>query len=211
MKRQGYTSDEINAKLPEEPIQKSGFQFGAVMGKRLIDYGILSSSSDSQQEDEVGEAAKNDPVQIIKPASRKSLSATQQRKMDEQRRESKPVPMQDDADYEERQDGSNLEGDGDLTARQMRSADHTADLTGRSDIRMESEEDWVQRSAPNQRSMRSSKMNQVKDNDHQNDEQAEEEEEYDGEYGDYYEEGEEEQQDHQDNQIRPGSMDFDDD
>ena len=50
LKRQGYTSEEIDAKLAEEPIQKSGFQFGAVMGKRLVDYGIMSSSSDSQEE-----------------------------------------------------------------------------------------------------------------------------------------------------------------
>ena len=84
MKRQGYTDEEINAKLPEEPIQKSGFQFGAVMGKRLVDYGILSSSSDSQDEDYYGnDSAKKggggDQVEIVK---RKSMTA-QQRKMDE--------------------------------------------------------------------------------------------------------------------------------
>ena len=47
---QGYPEDEIMAKYPEEPVQQSGFKFGAVMGSRLIDYGIMSSSSDSEDE-----------------------------------------------------------------------------------------------------------------------------------------------------------------
>ena len=42
---------DIDAKLPLEPVQKTGFQFGAVMGKRLIDYGIMSSSTDTEDED----------------------------------------------------------------------------------------------------------------------------------------------------------------
>ena len=46
-----YTEEEIDAKLPLEPVEKTGFKFGAVMGKRLIDYGIMSSSTDSEQED----------------------------------------------------------------------------------------------------------------------------------------------------------------
>ena len=43
--------EDIMTKLPEEPVQKTGFKFGAVMGKRLVDYGIMSSSSGSEEED----------------------------------------------------------------------------------------------------------------------------------------------------------------
>jgi len=53
MKQKGYTDEDIDAKLPLEPVQKSGFKFGAVMGKRLVDYGIMSSSSDSEAEVEI--------------------------------------------------------------------------------------------------------------------------------------------------------------
>lgn len=52
MRELGYTEDEINTKLPLEPVQETGFKFGGVMGKRLVDYGIMSSSSDSEAEDD---------------------------------------------------------------------------------------------------------------------------------------------------------------
>ena len=40
-----------------EPVEKTGFKFGMVMGKRLIDYGIMSSSSDSADEYYVSDSA----------------------------------------------------------------------------------------------------------------------------------------------------------
>ena len=46
----GYPEEEVLAKHPVEPVQESGFRFGTVMGKRLIDYGIMSSSTDSEEE-----------------------------------------------------------------------------------------------------------------------------------------------------------------
>ena len=51
LKGLGMTNEEIDAKLPLEPVPKTGFNFGAVMGKRLIDYGIMSSSTDSDESD----------------------------------------------------------------------------------------------------------------------------------------------------------------
>ena len=51
MREMGYKEDEIDAKLPLEPVEQSGFKFGAVMGKRLVDYGIMSSSSDSDEDE----------------------------------------------------------------------------------------------------------------------------------------------------------------
>lgn len=44
------TEDEIKSKLDEEQVPATGFKFGAVMGKRLIDYGIMSSTSGSEEE-----------------------------------------------------------------------------------------------------------------------------------------------------------------
>ena len=57
MRELGYSEKEIDAKLPIEPVQKTGFQFGAVMGKRLIDYGIMSSSTDSEDEDALNDVS----------------------------------------------------------------------------------------------------------------------------------------------------------
>ena len=59
MRKNGCPEEDINAKLPMEPVPKTGFQFGAVMGKRLIDYGIMSSSTDSNAEDETVILTKN--------------------------------------------------------------------------------------------------------------------------------------------------------
>lgn len=46
----GLTTEEINNKLSDEPVQKTGFKFGGVMGSRLVDYGIMSSTSGSEDE-----------------------------------------------------------------------------------------------------------------------------------------------------------------
>jgi len=46
------TAEEINAKLPDEPVQKTGFKFSGVMGGRLVDYGIMSSSSSGDEADQ---------------------------------------------------------------------------------------------------------------------------------------------------------------
>ena len=45
------TEEEINAKLSDEPVQKTGFKFSGVMGGRLVDYGIMSSSSSGDEAD----------------------------------------------------------------------------------------------------------------------------------------------------------------
>ena len=47
-----------------EPVPKTGFQFGAVMGKRLIDYGIMSSSTDSAAEDDTVILTKNNKSEL---------------------------------------------------------------------------------------------------------------------------------------------------
>lgn len=57
-------------------MEKSGFKFGAVMGKRLVDYGLMSSSTDSEGEHDNEAADKR----------------IEQENMNSQRRDSKLVP-----------------------------------------------------------------------------------------------------------------------
>ena len=86
--------------------------------------------------------------------------------METQRRESDILPTHENFEEDE-------EGDGqiELTARKMLSSnDRTADLTGRSDIRPDADDDnW---------------MNALKDSGHKGDNQDQEEYEYDEEEGD---------------------------
>ena len=87
MKELGYTDDEINTKLPLEPVQETGFKFGGVMGKRLVDYGIMSSSSDSEAED-------TSTITLTKQGSRQS-PGMEMVNIKHIRKESKAVPVMD--------------------------------------------------------------------------------------------------------------------
>lgn len=92
MRKQGCSEEDINAKLPLEPVPKTGFSFGAVMGKRLIDYGIMSSSTDSAAEDET----------II--LTKKSKSEAVDQSLLKRRRESKLLPTNEVSDSKYNED-----------------------------------------------------------------------------------------------------------
>ena len=80
LRKLGIPEEEILAKLPEEPLPTTGFKFGGVMGKRLIDYGIMSSTSGSEEEIEL--------TSKVKPKSKPLSERPQTSNIDEVRRQS---------------------------------------------------------------------------------------------------------------------------
>ena len=89
------SEEDIDAKLPEEPLPQQGFKFGAIMGSRLIDYGIMSSSSDEDQ----------------------PLNGNQETEMTkiEQRRTSTALPTHDNGGSFYEEDDQQFAGEQDLT------------------------------------------------------------------------------------------------
>ena len=75
-----------------EPVPKTGFNFGSVMGKRLIDYGIMSSSTDSAAEDDTVILTKNNKSELTVNS------------LEKRRRESTLLPTNEDQVNEENED-----------------------------------------------------------------------------------------------------------
>lgn len=81
------SEEDILAKLPEEPVPTTGFKFGGVMGKRLIDYGIMSSTSGSEEIE----------FMTMSSGQRKSAGEIKARnKIDDLRRQSRPLQTHED-------------------------------------------------------------------------------------------------------------------